>query len=113
MLVAAPENADSDVATFRKPGQVLTLLRLSPADALRLRDQQEQMAGARSTGSTKPGFEVDLNSTCWKGPMVAPAVPLDVLIRADSDEEFHPLLSDIDIFALMNRPEESRLKPCS
>lgn len=113
MLVTASENVAAAVAKFRKPGQVLTLLRLSPADALRLHDQQEQMAAARSSGSAKPGFEVDLNSTCWKGAMVAPAVPLDVLIRADDEEEFHPLLSDVDIFGLMNRPEESRLKSCS
>ncbi|WP_180898347.1 hypothetical protein [Martelella soudanensis] len=114
MLVnAEPESAAAAVAEFRKPGQVLTLLRLSPADALRLRDQQEQMAVARNAAGSKPGFEVDLDSTCWNGPLVAPVVPLDVLIRADSDEEFHPLLSDIDIFELMNRPEDSRLKRCS
>ncbi|WP_174803258.1 hypothetical protein [Martelella limonii] len=113
MLVdAAPENASSAVAEFRKPGQVVTLLRLAPADALRLRDQQELMAAARDAGSAKPGFEVDLDAACWKGAMVAPVVPLEVLIRADSEQDFHPLLSDIDIFTLMNRPEGSRLKAC-
>ncbi|MEO1988782.1 MAG: hypothetical protein ABGX47_19355 [Martelella sp.] len=113
LVNADSEKVDAAVAEFRKPGQVVTLLRLAPADALRLRDQQEQMAAARGAGSAKPGFEVDLDSTCWNGAMVAPVVPLDVLIRADSDGEFHPLLSDIDIFGLMNRPEESRLKKCS
>ncbi|WP_319518842.1 hypothetical protein [uncultured Martelella sp.] len=113
-LVSANAAAEeADVAKFRKPGQHLTVLRLSPADALALRDQQEQMAAARQTGGAKPGFSVDLDAACWNGPMVAPVVPLDVLIEAGDDDGFHPLLQNIDIFALMNRPEESRLKSCS
>ncbi|MBB4123038.1 hypothetical protein [Martelella radicis] len=112
-LMAADAAAEAAaVAEFRKPGQTLTVLRLSPAVALALRDQQQEMAAAREAGGAKPGFSVDLDATCWNGPMVAPAVPLDVLIEAGTEEGFHPLLQDIDIFALMNRPEESRLKPC-
>nr|WP_272213987.1 hypothetical protein [Marinicella sp. W31]MDC2879923.1 hypothetical protein [Marinicella sp. W31] len=113
-LVSADAEAEAaGVAKFRKPGQKLTVLRLSPADALALRDQQEQMAAARQAGGTKPGFAVDLDDTCWNGAMVAPAVPLDVLIEAGGEDGYHPLLEDIDIFALMNRPAESRLKSCA
>ena len=112
LIAAKAENVEAEIAEFRKPGQVLHLYRLSPADALALRDQQQEMAAAREAGGAKPGFSVDLDTSCWKGPLVAPAVPLDVLIEAGDDTGFHPLLSDIDIFALMNRPEESRLKSC-
>ncbi len=113
-LVAADAGQEAAaVAEFRKPGQKLTVLRLSPTDALALRDQQQEMAAAREAGGARPGFSVDLDAACWNGPMIAPAVPLDVLIEAGTEEGFHPLLQDIDIFALMNRPEESRLKSCS
>lgn len=104
--------AQAAIARFTTPGQVLHLYRLSPADALALRDQQYQMAEARSGGGAKPGFSVDLDKACWKGPVFAPGVPLDVLIEASDDDTFHPLLSDIDIFELLNRSEETRLKPC-
>ncbi|WP_132309505.1 hypothetical protein [Martelella mediterranea] len=108
-----PSEAKAAIAKFRKPGQVLHLYRLAPSDALALRDQQQEMAAARERGKAKPGFSVDLDKACWDGPVYAPGVPLDVLIEAGGEEGFHPLLSDIDIFALLNRPEESRLKPCS
>ena len=56
MLVAADTGqADAAVAKIRKPGQVLHVYRLAPADALNLRDQQEQMASAR-TGSAIRGL---------------------------------------------------------
>ncbi|AJY45341.1 hypothetical protein [Martelella endophytica] len=113
MLVAADnEAAEAAVARLRKPGQVLQVYRLTPADALALHDQQQEMAAAR-TGSAKPGFSVDLDTSCWNAAMIDPAVPLDVLIEAGDGTGFHPLLSDINIFSLMNRPEGSRLKSCS
>jgi len=108
-----PAEARAAVTKFRKPGQVLHLYRLAPADALALRDQQQEMAAAREKGNSKPGFSVDLDKACWDGPVYAPAVPLDVLIEAGGEDGFHPLMSDIDIFGLLNRPEGSRLKTCS
>ncbi|TPW27514.1 hypothetical protein FJU08_20070 [Martelella alba] len=113
-LVAVSDPTEAQgLSAAVKPGQVVHVLRLRPADALDLREQQADMAAVRAGGGdVRPGFSVGLDRACWKGGSAEGAAPVNILIEGDNDSGFHPLVADIDIAALLARPAGSGLKSC-
>jgi hypothetical protein len=94
----------AELFTDKKPGESVTVLRLSENDAQRMRELQSSMA-PYSNGERKASgsFGVVLEGVCLHGKMPAGEVLVDVFLQTSEQDGFFVFAKDLDLRKESNR----------
>ena len=84
------------VARYRRASDVLTVYRLSAADAAEMRQLQRSVRSAEGAGSLDIGVSAD---ACARQPLPAGPIPVSTYLKVAASGAYLPVLEDIDLRA--------------